>query len=406
MKFVDEAEIRVAAGAGGNGCVSFRREKFIPLGGPDGGDGGKGGSVWLVADEGINTLIDFRHQRSFNARRGENGMGRQKTGAHGDDEIIRVPVGTVIINVDTDEEIGDLTRNGQRLLVATGGHGGKGNIHFKSSTNRSPQRAIPGEPGEERTIRLELKLLADVGLLGFPNAGKSTFIRAVSAAKPRVADYPFTTLHPNLGVVRVERDRSFVVADIPGLIEGASEGAGLGIQFLKHVMRTRLLLHLVDMAPADEAIDPVAQVKAIEKELKQFEPGLLKRPRWLVLNKADLLPPDEREKLAKAIVKRLRWKAPWFVVSAATGEGTRDICLRAMALLDELRLAPTGRWLSRGQQKAGLRRLRCLACAPCGATAIRPSRGSSRSGGSCAGRPCSCGSGPSRRRGRARHRRS
>ncbi|MBL8272990.1 MAG: GTPase ObgE [Xanthomonadales bacterium] len=342
MKFVDEAEIRVAAGAGGNGCVSFRREKFIPLGGPDGGDGGKGGSVWLVADEGINTLIDFRHQRSFNARRGENGMGRQKTGAHGDDEIIRVPVGTVVINVDTDEEIGDLTGNGQRLLVATGGHGGKGNIHFKSSTNRSPQRAIPGEPGEERTIRLELKLLADVGLLGFPNAGKSTFIRAVSAAKPRVADYPFTTLHPNLGVVRVERDRSFVVADIPGLIEGASEGAGLGIQFLKHVMRTRLLLHLVDMAPADEAIDPVAQVKAIEKELKQFEPGLLKRPRWLVLNKADLLPPDEREKQAKAIVKRLRWKAPWFVVSAATGEGTRDICLRAMALLDELRLAPTG----------------------------------------------------------------
>ena len=342
MKFVDEAEIRVAAGAGGNGCVSFRREKFIPLGGPDGGDGGKGGSVWLVADEGINTLIDFRHQRSFNARRGENGMGRQKTGAHGDDEIIRVPVGTVVINVDTDEEIGDLTGNGQRLLVATGGHGGKGNIHFKSSTNRSPQRAIPGEPGEERTIRLELKLLADVGLLGFPNAGKSTFIRAVSAAKPRVADYPFTTLHPNLGVVRVERDRSFVVADIPGLIEGASEGAGLGIQFLKHVMRTRLLLHLVDMAPADEAIDPVAQVKAIEKELKQFEPGLLKRPRWLVLNKADLLPPDEREKMARAIVKRLRWKAPWFVVSAATGEGTRDICLRAMALLDELRLAPTG----------------------------------------------------------------
>ena len=342
MKFVDEAEIRVAAGAGGNGCVSFRREKFIPLGGPDGGDGGKGGSVWLVADEGINTLIDFRHQRSFNARRGENGMGRQKTGAHGDDEIIRVPVGTVVINVDTDEEIGDLTGNGQRLLVATGGHGGKGNIHFKSSTNRSPHRAIPGEPGEERTIRLELKLLADVGLLGFPNAGKSTFIRAVSAAKPRVADYPFTTLHPNLGVVRVERDRSFVVADIPGLIEGASEGAGLGIQFLKHVMRTRLLLHLVDMAPADEAIDPVAQVKAIEKELKQFEPGLLKRPRWLVLNKADLLPPDEREKMARAIVKRLRWKAPWFVVSAATGEGTRDICLRAMALLDELRLAPTG----------------------------------------------------------------
>ncbi len=340
MKFVDEAEIRVAAGAGGNGCVSFRREKFIPLGGPDGGDGGKGGSVWLVADEGINTLIDFRHQRSFHAKRGENGAGRQMTGAHGADEVIRVPVGTVVINVDTDEVIGDLTGHGQRLLVATGGHGGKGNIHFKSSTNRSPRRAIPGEPGEERTIRLELKLLADVGLLGFPNAGKSTFIRAVSAAKPRVADYPFTTLHPNLGVVRVERDRSFVVADIPGLIEGASEGAGLGIQFLKHVMRTRLLLHLVDLAPADEAIDPAAQVKAIEKELKQFEPALLERPRWLVFNKADLLPPGEREARAKAIVRKLRWKGPWFVVSAATGEGTRDICLRAMALLDELRATP------------------------------------------------------------------
>ena len=340
MKFVDEAEIRVSAGAGGNGCVSFRREKFIPLGGPDGGDGGKGGSVWLVADEGINTLIDFRHQRSFHARRGENGAGRQMTGAHGADETIRVPVGTVVINVDTDEVIGDLTEHGQRLLVATGGHGGKGNIHFKSSTNRSPRRAIPGEPGEERTIRLELKLLADVGLLGFPNAGKSTFIRAVSAAKPRVADYPLTTLHPNLGVVRVERDRSFVVADIPGLIEGASEGAGLGIQFLKHVMRTRLLLHLVDLAPADEAIDPAAQVRAIEKELKQFEPALLERPRWLVFNKADLLPPEERESRAKAIVRRLRWKGPWFVVSAATGEGTRDICLRAMALLDELRATP------------------------------------------------------------------
>jgi len=340
VKFVDEAEIRVSAGAGGNGCVSFRREKFIPLGGPDGGDGGKGGSVWLVADEGINTLIDFRHQRSFHARRGENGAGRQMTGAHGADETIRVPVGTVVINVDTDEVIGDLTEHGQRLLVATGGHGGKGNIHFKSSTNRSPRRAIPGEPGEERTIRLELKLLADVGLLGFPNAGKSTFIRAVSAAKPRVADYPFTTLHPNLGVVRVERDRSFVVADIPGLIAGASEGAGLGIQFLKHVMRTRLLLHLVDLAPADEAIDPAAQVRAIEKELKQFEPALLERPRWLVFNKADLLPPEERESRAKAIVRRLRWKGPWFVVSAATGEGTRDICLRAMALLDELRATP------------------------------------------------------------------
>ena len=342
MKFVDEAEIRVIAGAGGSGSVSFRREKFIPLGGPDGGDGGKGGNVRLVADEGLNTLIDFRHQRVFRAKRGENGMGRQMTGANAEDVTIRVPVGTVVTAVETDEVIGDLTQHGQSMLVAKGGDGGRGNIHFKTSTNRSPRRSTPGYPGEEREIRLELRLLADVGLLGFPNAGKSTFIRAVSAARPRVADYPFTTLHPNLGVVRVERDRSFVVADIPGLIEGAAEGAGLGIQFLKHVMRTRLLLHLVDMAPMDESDDPVAQVKAIEKELKKFDPGMLKRPRWLVLNKADLLPPDEAEKRARAIVRRLRWKAPWFLVSAATGEGTTLVCQRAMSLLDELR-ADSGR---------------------------------------------------------------
>jgi GTP-binding protein len=341
MKFVDEAEIKVIAGAGGNGSVSFRREKFIPLGGPDGGDGGKGGSVRLVADEGINTLVDFRHQRVFRAQRGENGMGRQMTGAAADDVTIRVPVGTVVTQVDNEETIGDLTAHGQSMLVARGGDGGRGNIHFKTSTNRSPRRFTPGYPGEEREIRLELRLLADVGLLGFPNAGKSTFIRAVSAARPRVADYPFTTLHPNLGVVRVERDRSFVIADIPGLIEGAAEGAGLGIQFLKHVMRTRLLLHLVDIAPMAEDEDPVAQVKTIEKELKKFDPGMLKRPRWLVLNKADLLPPDEAQKRAKAIVRRLRWKAPWFLVSAATGEGTQLVSQRAMALLDELRSSAT-----------------------------------------------------------------
>jgi GTP-binding protein len=339
MKFVDEAEITVIAGAGGNGAISFRREKFIPFGGPDGGDGGKGGDVWLVADEGLNTLVDFRHQRIFKAKRGENGMGRQMTGAGGADEVIRVPVGTSVVNVSTEEEIGDLTAHGQRLLVARGGDGGRGNIHFKSSTNRAPRKATPGFPGEQRLIRLELKLLADVGLLGFPNSGKSTFIRAISAARPRVADYPFTTLHPNLGVVRVEADRSFVVADIPGIIEGAADGAGLGIQFLKHVMRTRLLLHLVDIAPADESIDPAAQVRAIVKELKAFDAELATRPRWLVFNKADLLPADEAKARAKDLVRRLRWKGPWFLVSAATGEGTREVCYKVMAFLDELRRA-------------------------------------------------------------------
>jgi GTPase len=337
VKFVDEAEIEVAAGAGGSGSVSFRREKFIPLGGPDGGDGGKGGDVIVAADENLNTLIDFRHQRSFKAQRGGNGAGRQMTGQNGEDVLIRVPVGTAIINVATDETIGDLTRHGQTMLVARGGDGGRGNVNFKSSTNRSPRKATPGYPGDERTIRLELKLLADVGLVGFPNAGKSTFIRAVSAARPRVADYPFTTLHPNLGVVRVELDRSFVIADIPGIIEGAAEGAGLGIQFLKHVMRTRVLLHIVDMAPMDDDIDPATQVRAIEKELKKFDAELFSRPRWLVFNKSDLLEPEEREKRAKAIVRKLKWKAPWFVVSGATGDGTEKVTTRVMAFIDELR---------------------------------------------------------------------
>jgi GTP-binding protein len=334
MKFVDEATIRVQAGNGGNGCVSFRREKFIPFGGPDGGNGGDGGSVWLVADEGLNTLVDFRHQRAFQARRGENGMGRQMSGKSGEDLLIRVPVGTVVINVDTDEEIGDLAENGARLLVAQGGHGGSGNINFKSSVNRAPRKATPGSEGEERELKLELKVLADVGLLGFPNAGKSTLIRAVSAATPKVADYPFTTLQPHLGVVRIETDKSFVIADIPGLIEGAADGAGLGIQFLKHVARTRLLLHVVDIAPFD-GTDPVEQVRAIEAELKQFDPKLLKRPRWLVFNKADLLPPDEREKTAKAIVKKLEWKRPWYVVSAIASEGTWPLCLDIQRFFDE-----------------------------------------------------------------------
>jgi GTP-binding protein len=335
MKFVDEAVITVFAGAGGNGCVSFRREKFIPLGGPDGGDGGDGGSVWLEADENLNTLIDFRHERQFRARRGENGMGRQMFGKAGEDVTIRVPIGTEVINVATDEIIGDLTGHGQRLKVAQGGEGGKGNVHFKSSVNRAPRKATSGSPGEERDIRLELKLLADVGLLGFPNAGKSTFIRAVSAATPKVADYPFTTLYPNLGVVSVEAHRSFVIADIPGLIEGAADGAGLGSLFLRHVQRTSLLLHLVDMAPFDDSIDPAQQVRAIEAELAKYDPGMLERPRWLVLNKGDLLSDEARAERAEAIVKALEWKEPWFVVSAIGREGTWPIMLKIQQFFDD-----------------------------------------------------------------------
>jgi len=334
MKFVDEAEIEVHAGNGGNGAVSFRREKFIPQGGPDGGNGGDGGNVFVVADNNLNTLIDFRHQRKFAAQRGQNGMGRQMTGANGEHAEIRVPVGTVVINVATDEVIGDLIEHGQRLLVAKGGHGGAGNVNFKTSTNRAPTKAIPGTDGEEREIRFELKLLADVGLLGFPNAGKSTFIRAVSAATPKVADYPFTTLYPNLGVVSVGREKSFVIADIPGVIEGAAEGAGLGIQFLKHVSRTSLLLHVVDIAPLDDT-DPVAQVKIIERELKKFDAALAKRPRWLVLNKIDMLTEEERDARIQDIIKRLRWsRKPWFAVSAYSGEGTELVCRKAMAFID------------------------------------------------------------------------
>ena len=335
MKFVDEAVITVFAGAGGNGCVSFRREKFIPLGGPDGSDGGDGGNVWLEADENLNTLIDFRHERQFRAKRGENGMGRQMYGKAGEDVSIRVPIGTEVINVATDEIIGDLTEHGQRLKVAQGGEGGKGNVHFKSSVNRAPRKATSGSPGEERDIRLELKLLADVGLLGFPNAGKSTFIRAVSAATPKVADYPFTTLYPNLGVVSVEAYRSFVIADIPGLIEGAADGAGLGSLFLRHVQRTRVLLHLVDMAPFDDEVDPVQQVRAIENELRKYDPAMLEKPRWLVLNKGDLLDDEERAEKAAAIVKALDWREPWFVVSAIGREGTWPIMLKIQQFFDD-----------------------------------------------------------------------
>ncbi len=345
MKLVDEAEITVTAGNGGNGCVGFRREKFIPLGGPDGGDGGKGGDVWLQADENLNTLVDFRHQRSFRAQRGENGMGSQMYGKGGDDITVTVPVGTVVTNVDTDEVIGDLTRHGERLLVARGGKGGLGNMHFKSSINRSPRQSTPGDEGEARALKLELKLLADVGLLGFPNAGKSTFIRAVSAATPKVADYPFTTLYPNLGVVSVEPHRSFVIADVPGLIEGAADGAGLGTQFLRHLQRTRLLLHLVDLSPALEGYEaygdavpsPVEQVRAIERELGRHDPELLQKPRWLVLNKADLAFEEESRAAAEKIVADLGWTAPWYLVSAIAREGTWPVVLDVQAFFDRQR---------------------------------------------------------------------
>jgi GTP-binding protein len=336
MKFVDEATIKVQAGNGGRGMVSFRREKFIPFGGPDGGDGGDGGSVYLVARQGLNTLADFRHQRSFKAVNGEPGGSAQCSGRGGEDIEVAVPVGTVIFDVDTDETLGDLAEDGARILVAKGGKGGLGNQHFKSSTNRTPRKATPGFPGERRELRLELKLLADVGLLGLPNAGKSTLISVVSSARPKIADYPFTTLHPNLGVVYVGEHQSFVMADIPGVIEGAAEGAGLGIRFLKHLQRTRLLLHLVDIAPPDPEADPVADARSIAGELKKFSPELSARERWLVLNKIDLLPPGDAEKRCKEIVRRLRWKGPVYRISGATRQGTQELCRDIMRRLEEL----------------------------------------------------------------------
>jgi len=334
MKFVDEVKIHVQGGNGGDGCASFRREKFIPFGGPDGGDGGDGGSVYLVADINLNTLVDFRYTRKFRAVRGQNGMGRDCTGKGGEDRRIPVPVGTVVSDAATEELIGDLTEAGQTLLVAKGGTHGVGNTRFKSSTNRSPRQFTKGTLGETRDLKLELKLLADVGLLGLPNAGKSTLIRAISAARPKVADYPFTTLHPNLGVVRVSNHRSFTVADIPGLIEGAAEGAGLGIQFLKHVSRTRLLLHLVDIAPLGEVSDPVEDVHVIERELAKFNPELASRERWLVLNKVDLMPAEEREAFCKDIVRRLDWQGPVFRIAAINGEGTQELVYKAMDYLE------------------------------------------------------------------------
>ncbi|MAT65947.1 MAG: GTPase ObgE [Gammaproteobacteria bacterium] len=341
MKFVDEATIRVAAGDGGNGCVSFRREKYIPFGGPDGGDGGDGGSVFLVADESINTLVDFHYERRFQAQRGENGRGRNCTGAGGEDRVIRVPVGTMVYDHDTGELIGDLTESGQRLKVAQGGWHGIGNARFKSSTNRAPRQSTPGTPGEQRELRLELKLLADVGLLGMPNAGKSTLIRAVSAARPKVADYPFTTLYPNLGVVRLAQHQSFVIADIPGLIEGAAEGAGLGVRFLKHLARTRLLLHLLDVSPFGGSGDPVDDARKIIAELEKYSPELAARPRWLVLNKLDLLPEDERAARCDEILNGLEWTGPVFRISAATGEGTDDLVKAVMMHLEQQDLEAT-----------------------------------------------------------------
>jgi len=324
MKFVDEARIEVRAGRGGHGCVSFRREKYIPRGGPDGGDGGNGGSVWLEADPGLNTLVDFRHARLFQARNGAGGQGRQRTGASAEDVFIRVPLGTIARNVETGEVIGDLTEPGQRLLVARGGTGGKGNVRFKSSVNRAPRQFTEGTPGEARLIDLELRVLADVGLLGFPNAGKSTLISAVSRARPRIADYPFTTLHPNLGVVRVGAGESFVIADIPGLIEGAAEGAGLGHRFLKHLGRTGLLLHLVEARPLDGS-DPVDQVRALERELARFDPELAARERWLVLTKIDQLPEAEREAACARIVEALDWQGPQFAISSVSRVGLEPL---------------------------------------------------------------------------------
>jgi GTPase len=336
MKFFDEAKIEVIAGDGGNGVASFRREKFIPFGGPDGGDGGRGGSIWAIADRNLNTLIDFRYTRVFRAQKGENGRGSDCYGKGGDDMELRVPVGTVITDLVTGEAIADLDHDGKRALIAQGGQGGLGNLHFKSSTNRAPRQCTPGKPGDHRELKLELRVLADVGLLGLPNAGKSTFIRAVSAAKPKVADYPFTTLHPNLGVVRVDHERSFVIADIPGLIEGAAEGAGLGHRFLKHLQRTGLLLHLVDIAPFDPGCDPTKDAKAILKELRKYDQALYDKPRWLVINKIDLVPEEERRARVAALLRSYKPERH-FITAAVSGEGCREVTYAVMDFLEHHR---------------------------------------------------------------------
>jgi GTP-binding protein len=334
MKFVDEAVIEVHAGRGGDGCASFRREKYVPRGGPDGGDGGRGGSIYAVADRNVNTLIDYRYARIHRAKDGENGRGSDQYGRSADDVVLRMPVGTVVSDLETGAVIADLGHDGDRALLAAGGAGGIGNLHFKSSVNRAPRQFTRGADGERRRLKLELKLLADVGLLGLPNAGKSTLVRALSAARPKVADYPFTTLAPSLGVVRVDESRSFVLADIPGLIEGAAEGAGLGHQFLRHLARTRLLLHLVDVAPVDEGADPARDAKAIVRELARYDEALHRKPRWVVINKIDMIPADARARVVNGFLRRLGWKGKSFIISALTGEGCRELALAVMNHLD------------------------------------------------------------------------
>jgi GTPase len=325
MKFVDEAYIDISAGDGGAGCVSFRHEKYKEFGGPNGGDGGRGGHVFAVADSNLNTLVDYRYSRRHDAKRGQHGMGSDMFGAAGDDIILKMPVGTIITDAETGEVLFELLEDGEIITIAKGGDGGFGNLRFKSAINRAPRQKTPGWPGERKSLKLELKVLADVGLLGMPNAGKSTFITAISNARPRIADYPFTTLHPNLGVVRVGPEQSFVVADLPGLIEGASDGAGLGHLFLRHLQRTRLLLHIIDLAPFDENVDPVAQAKAIAKELKKYDAGLFKKPRWLVLNKLDMVDGDKRAEVVADFVKRMKFKGPVFEISALTREGCEPL---------------------------------------------------------------------------------
>ena len=336
MKFIDDATITVDAGKGGNGCCSFLREKFVPRGGPDGGNGGRGGSIFLVGQTGLNTLADFRHTRRFRAESGVNGMGRNRSGKSGEDLEIQVPLGTVVWEADTNEKIGEVTTEGQRLEVARGGQGGVGNARFKSSTNQAPRRTIPGTPGDSRELNLELQVLADVGLLGQPNAGKSTLLRAVSQARPKVADYPFTTLYPNLGVVRVGSHQSFVIADIPGLIEGAAEGIGLGVQFLKHLNRTRILLHLVDVAPLDPSADPVADARSLVKELAAFSDDLANRERWLVLNKIDMLADEDRDHRCQAIIDGLGWTGPVYKISALKGEACNKLTGNLMVHINEM----------------------------------------------------------------------
>lgn len=336
MKFIDEAVIRVDAGDGGNGSPSFRREKYIPRGGPDGGDGGDGGSVYLVGNSGLNTLVDFQQHRHFRAKRGANGAGRNCTGKSSESLLIEVPLGTLVWDNSTDELIGDVTREGERLLVAAGGTHGLGNTRFKTSTNRAPRRTTSGTPGDKRELKLELQVLADVGLLGLPNAGKSTFLRAVSSARPKVADYPFTTLHPNLGVVRVEEHRAFVVADIPGLIEGAAEGIGLGIQFLKHLSRTRILIHLIDVSAQQVDTDVVEGARSLIGELKKFDAELAERERWLVLNKIDLVPETERARCRQVLVEGLGWSGPVYEIAAISGEGCRRLTADLMRRIEEL----------------------------------------------------------------------